>query len=424
MSDFFGWLIIIGFVFLWAFGVRGIRYVVHYSKGIAKAAYATHKKEGTFQENLKFQIKGMGEFRTQGISTVYGDPGSQINAYDIQARGLFPVSADCECKYLTSLFDITDEKNWSAIVCTVNDFQEPQTTCYSFTVGAGVLRAGYGFKNWVRIGAVAPSMLRAPVRGKRKLRALVRLVNASNPPEIKHGFHATESQDRIYWTGSYDFDFEQVEPGWLDAQNAARECAAVTVQIAIAFATVDGALDDKKGFLITDWMKRKVSPYSGAPAEAWKTELNAAFKTAFNAASKNSLRYSDLTKVLLEKGTPSIRLECVDLLYSIVGSDGRIDAQEMALARQIAVALEVDPDELKRISDSKLVGARTSVKSQSDLEALLGIDKSWKMDRIKKHLRDEFQKWNNRQTSLADPGEQQNAAQMLRLIAEARKKYS
>jgi hypothetical protein len=424
METVFGWLSLIGIILLYAYGIRGVQYAVLYIKATIKAAYATHKKEGTFRENLKYQIKGMGEWRTQGIEAVYGDPGSQIKAYDIQARGLFPVSADSECKYLTSVFDITDEKNWSAIVCTVNDFQEPQSTCYSFSVNAGVLKAGYGFKNWVRIGAVAPSMLRAPVRGKRKLRALVRLVNSSNPPEIKNGFHAKDSQDRIYWTGSYDFDFDQVEPGWLDAQNATRECAAITVQIAIAFATIDGALDDKKGFLITDWMKRKVSLYSGASAETWKSELNGAFKTAFNAASKNCLRYSDLTKVLLEKGTPSIRLECVDLLYSVVGADGRIGAQEMALARQIAVALEVDPDELKRISDSKLVGARTSVKSQSDLEALLGIDRSWNKDRIKKHLRDEFQKWNNRQTSLSDPEEQQNAAQMLGLIAEARKKYS
>ena len=59
----------------------------------------------------------------------------------------------------------------------------------------------------------------------------------------------------------------------------------------------------------------------------------------------------------------------------------------------------------------------------SSIEEILGIEKSWDKDRIKKHLTTEFQKWNNRYSTLKEGEERNNAQLMLNKIAEARKKY-
>jgi hypothetical protein len=70
-----------------------------------------------------------------------------------------------------------------------------------------------------------------------------------------------------------------------------------------------------------------------------------------------------------------------------------------------------------------MVGVRVKVESDADLEQLLEIDPNWDSQKIKRHLRELFQKWNNRMNTLTDPEEKANAQRMLNLIAEARKKY-
>ena len=55
---------------------------------------------------------------------------------------------------------------------------------------------------------------------------------------------------------------------------------------------------------------------------------------------------------------------------------------------------------------------------------MLQIDTDWTNEQIKKHLREEYSKWNNRINTLDEGQERDNAQQMLDLIAEARKKYA
>ena len=65
-----------------------------------------------------------------------------------------------------------------------------------------------------------------------------------------------------------------------------------------------------------------------------------------------------------------------------------------------------------------------SFSDTSSLENILGIDTTWTQEEIKKHLRKEFQKWNNRINTLPEGTERDRAQSMLDNIAEARKKYS
>jgi hypothetical protein len=250
------------------------------------------------------------------------------------------------------------------------------------------------------------------------------LVDKGTPPGIRNGFHEKSEDSSIYWTGIFDLEINQTEPGWLDEAQAVRACGVSTVKIAVGVAMTRGSLSESKGLIIREWMAKKISLYSGSSADSWKADLNGGFREAYQLASTNQFGFSGLTSVLLKDGSPSERLECVDLVYSILGVDGSINAGELSLAKKIASALEIDPDELQRISDTKLVNARAEVGSEDDLEQILGIDKTWDTEKVKRHLRDQFQKWNNRQTSLKDPTERENAVRMLALIAEARKKYS
>ena len=76
------------------------------------------------------------------------------------------------------------------------------------------------------------------------------------------------------------------------------------------------------------------------------------------------------------------------------------------------------------MKDSVIVDIGSSLNDSSSMEVVLGIDSSWDDDKIKTHLRKEFQKWNNRLNTLPAGKERDNAQAMLDSIAKARKKYT
>jgi uncharacterized tellurite resistance protein B-like protein len=209
----------------------------------------------------------------------------------------------------------------------------------------------------------------------------------------------------------------------LDEIEGKRSVATATVKMAVVISMADGELHDREGELIRGWIQKKLSNIDETMLSTWKDELNSAFKEAFHQSQNSNLSYSELIDVLNQDGSTANKIECVDLLFSIVAADGSASASEVSLAKKIAAALDIDTAEIQRIADRSLVGVRAEVSSQSDLEELLGIDPTWSVDITKKHLRDEFQRWNNRLTALSDPAERETAQRMLNLIAEARKKY-
>ena len=61
--------------------------------------------------------------------------------------------------------------------------------------------------------------------------------------------------------------------------------------------------------------------------------------------------------------------------------------------------------------------------SQDGMNEALGIDPSWSKEKIRKHLRSEFKKWNSRINNLSDKTERANAQSRLDMISKARELY-
>lgn len=386
------------------------------------AALKALSKKGSFKENMDLELHGMGQMQLHAVEKQVGDEGDKFKAIELEVKGLFPVSITRSCAFVTSVFDTTEGKgNWKAVISMVHQFQENETFSYQNTTDAGVLQDGYGFTGWVRVGVVLPDLLQPPRTGVRKLTALVRLVDTNDPPIITNGFH--DDSDKLLWSGIHEFTLDYKELGYLDEMEGSREAAMASVKLAIAVAMSDGSFHDEEGLVIQGWIQKKLASVDAASRESWKSDLNRALKDGFLQASDGKLSYSELTSVLVAKGSTANNTECVDLLFSIVGSDGQVNASELALTKKIASALNVDTEEVQRIADRSLVGVEAKVNSSSELEDLLGIERTWSNDAVKRHLREQFQKWNNRLTSLSDPAERDNAQRMLTLIAEARKKY-
>lgn len=403
-------------ILIWVAIIFGVGRLFRAGKAVAKTALG----DGTLKENLGNELYEMGALELRGQKTQVGEIGHKVDAIELEVRGLFPIQGARQMSFVTSVFDEATS-GLLPVVSVLHTFQEDCSSCFQFAQDVGTLKGGYGFRKWVRIGIIPLQLLQAARKGNRQLLAVVRLVDTDDKPEISNGF--SDGTDKIFWTGNYKFPYYFAESGWQDEAEGSRVAACVTVKLGVALAMADGELHEEEGNVIKAWIAHKISGFSGGHREEWRSDLNNALREGFDLARAGNLVLSDLTAALMENGSPQSRLACIDMLYEVIGADGKAESEELALVKKIAAALEIDSEELKSIADQKLVGVHATIESETDLEQLLDIDPSWDGEQIKRHLRELFQKWNNRMTSLTDAGEKEYAQRMLHLIAEARKKY-
>ena len=84
--------------------------------------------------------------------------------------------------------------------------------------------------------------------------------------------------------------------------------------------------------------------------------------------------------------------------------------------------MKVDYEEIKKLKDQNILKLDTKVSTQENTEALLDIDPNWDTEKINRHLRSLFQRWNGRLNSLPEGVERDQAQRMISLIGECQKK--
>ena len=186
----------------------------------------------------------------------------------------------------------------------------------------------------------------------------------------------------------------------------------------------DGSLDDSEGSVIKEWIIRTIAPFSEERQEQLKELYNGALREAYEDAKSGDLSLSDATERLHEIADIPQKYEAIELCFEVMAADGIADENEIKAIKNIAEVLELDYEEIEKLRDKHLVNLDITSEQQASIETILHIEESWTEDQIKKHLRSEYAKWNNRLNSLEEGPERNNAQHMLHLIAEARKKYA
>ena len=350
-----------------------------------------------------------------------GDKGDGMLAKEVEALGLIPLRQELRIGFITSVFDKTSGE-LEPVISSMEVFQEDSNIIYQHTVEVGRVPPNQGFVKWVRVGVVLPGILQPPYGGRRKMMVVVRLVNLDNPPPITHGFNEPNHAG-LLWQSSLEFEHFFAEKGYSEAAEHRDESRALAIKIAMAVATSDGSLDDAEGEVIKHWIVRAIEPFSEGKQEALKALYNRAMRDAYQAAMDGNLSLSEMTSRLNEIGEGGSKYEVIELCFDVMAADGVAGAEELLIIRRVAEALGLDMDEIEAMRDKKIITLNSNVSSHASIEDLLGIEAGWGGEQIKKHLRTEFQKWNNRLNTLPDGDERQNAQRMLDLISEARKKY-
>jgi tellurite resistance protein len=357
----------------------------------------------------------------QFVDLRLGDDGDGPFLKEIQGRGGIPVRRTTRVGFITSVFDATSD-DLEPVVSAIESFQESKSTVYQNLIEVGSVAPNQGFTDWVRLGAVLPEILEPPYSGNRKMIAVIRMVDLDNPPDITHGYSDAD-QAGLLWQQVLEFPWTFKEKGYREAAEHREEATAIAIRIGIAVAMADGSLENREGAMLKEWIGRRVHHLPEARQETLKKVYNDAMRGAYIAAKQGELHLDALTRRLNEIGDTSIKYEAVELCFDVMASDGIATADEMRLIREVADALDLSVSEIEKIRDQKLIGLDSSSVGDASIEDILGILPEWDNDHVRKHLRVEFQKWNNRMSHLSEGQERSNAQRMLDAIAEARQKY-
>jgi tellurite resistance protein len=340
---------------------------------------------------------------------------------NIMFRGKIPVQNSTDLSFAISILERAPNDEFKPVISMYNGTQETETTSFSQTGELGKVNEGSSFVSWVKLGVIIPSFLQASHSGNRDLVMVARFFDKTNPPSITAGFKLLNND--LILSSELDFSHNFTEKGYEEETADREKSQVIALKFGVAVAMADGTLDDAEGEVLKKWILKQVKPFSETRQTRLKTMFNNALKEGFSDAKKGKLLLSDLTKRLNSINEKKSQYAAIELCLDVMAADGVADPEELLTIRKIAESLNLDMDEVEKMREKVTLNLSTELTSDEGMEQLFGIDDAWSKEKKQKHLRKEFQKWNNRLSSLPEGDERQSAQSMLDNIAKLRKKY-
>jgi len=195
----------------------------------------------------------------------------------------------------------------------------------------------------------------------------------------------------------------------------------LSVKLGVAVAMSDGTFHPKEAEVIKEWIKTRI-PSNSEERKKLKGRYNYALKTSFNQAKNNKLNFNKLLSDIRSLNNSKYEEELLELCYKIMAADNVIDVREIEIIDVIKNSLNnVDEKIIAFLDNTYLVNREINV--DNTLLESINIDPNKPDADIIEQLTGEFQKWNNRLTSV--PFNKRNEIQVrLDKIALARIAYA
>ena len=355
-------------------------------------------RESSNMKNFSFQLKRR-----------LADDDVPFERYEILGKGIFPNRNKTQLTFVTQLLDVTDkDENPKHVISSTEEFQSEVSPVFIDERKGPEVEGGFGFIDPTVIGIIIQDILIPPKSGTRSIEVFL---------TIKDG------NDDNLETYSQPLQLVFDQKGYEESYEEREEAFTLDIQMAVFVAFSDNEFHKTEGALIKNWMTTALEYFNDEDKEKVKERFNKTFKKSFEQAKEGKLSLSKITKRFNEIGDDRLKYQAIELCLDVMAADGIADEGELEAIRKICNSLELDFDEVQKLKDVRLKDLKMRVTEGTSLEELVGIQPNWDNDQIKKHIRNEFKKWNSRLTSSKNEGEKNNAQEKLNLIAELRKKY-
>jgi tellurite resistance protein len=208
--------------------------------------------------------------------------------------------------------------------------------------------------------------------------------------------------------------------GYLEAYENRQKFEELTLQLAFAVSAADGAPDRAESEVIKAWGKERVDYSPAGQREEAKERLNKTLREVvqqFNQGAASDI--PSLCRKLKAVASVAERYDAIELCLHVAKADGVADRRELELLSRLSDLLEIDSSRFRELKDKILPVTMIKVSGQADVDQLLGIHSGMSAEEVKKHLRNEFQKW-NRLATHSSPEKREQAGRMLEFIAKKR----
>jgi tellurite resistance protein len=338
-----------------------------------------------------------------------------FDVFSVEICGLIPARGDTDCATLkVSIVDITDGiakakpiqariKHWQVQEWFPQDGGQ-SVFCYNADLGK-LPRRVTALSDWVSVAQMRVDWLRFPRKGKRNLQFNTSILSRESGEELL--------------CAECTFAYENPDFGYIDLEENNRRTKTLTVALAFAVSAADNRLYDCEVELIKNWARANIG-WAQASNKARRKLEKALNETIAFLRDGNQLNTYEICKELVEIAPLADRYEILDLCLYVVRANGLVTAEELDILKNLANWLEVDTDRFREMMGKILPVSMCEVK---DAEVILGVTSDMNGEKAREQLNKEYIKWNSRVTN-SNPEIQSQADQMLKLIAEARSRYT
>jgi tellurite resistance protein len=339
-------------------------------------------------------------------------------AWKIYCQGRVPVLSQQDVTLIVTLQDKTNAEA-RPVTCMIGQLRDADTGAYRDSLGIGECNPGTYLKSWVCVAIMPVNHMAAAYSGMRKLQVSCTAV----PSYISNkslGSHLL--WDSAICSAQTIVEVSFPMTGYLEANEKARDARALIVEVAMACALADGSIDQRELRVINRWMKSVVTQMEqeeSSDVEMTRSSLNDALKKG----SAGLVRLDSACRSLKQCGLPSMNQVALSLCVDVISADGVLNENELMSVRKIALALNIDYARLQSLLDKHFKSGSITV-ADDNLEGLVGVDPTWDREKIRRHLADQFMKWNARAPNAKTTNDQTRIRSMLDAIAKLKKKYS
>ncbi|HIJ53379.1 MAG TPA: TerB family tellurite resistance protein [Planctomycetes bacterium] len=400
---------VVMFFFVLSGQIRSHKLISHcnFQGLISRLRFPTLSKAGSIRIAESSALPDLRVFNCRVQPTRQMEDSGVSDAFTVQIAGAIRAPSDMHYTTLqVSITDVTDGAHDAKPVhSTVKQWQlqDSPVFCYSADIGK-VPKQVTTLLDWTTVAQLQLDWLLFPHKGKRNLQLSISILSRRNGEQLA--------------CATCTFSYDNPKFGYMELQEKNQRVKTLAVALAFAVSAADGKLYDCEVELIKNWARDNFDSTQVSYKGRRKLE-RALNKTIAFFRDGNQLDTYTICNEIVDIAPLVERYDILDLCLHVARANGVAAAEEIALLKNLADWLEVDTNRFRDMVERTLPVGIHEVK---DEEVILGLSSDMSKEKTRRQLNKQFCKWNSRVTN-SNPEIQNQADQMLNLIAEARREY-
>jgi uncharacterized tellurite resistance protein B-like protein len=349
------------------------------------------------------------------------DIGIKVKCFGIKIKGMIGNPTEDQSKFILTIHDNTDT--------TDDDFGMPMLSAHPSFCEKGSRVFGVEaiwdttattyLTDFVNFYYIPQDLIISPKKGKRKLK--FNFTVCETDTEVKHSAFDDLSKIKHHASTFVNFNFKEV--GYMDELANKDKVEDLTIELGMNMAAADGSLDQKELNIIKKWAQSLTDELEKDKADEKKKHFSSFIKKTYSQVKSKKGSLSNLVKDFNDKAGKAQKYLAIQLMLDIAGADGKLSKEEIVFINKIAKTTGIDLDTFKEMKNKVIANVDKIEMSENPSEETFGITKDMDEKEKCKLLRKEFTKWNN-QTTNKDLKRRKRAKEMIKIVADLRKKYN